>query len=263
MSSLCLICMSSHGISSHERETESCSHGQNVISICVEDMRIGAWLESTWPSIQFERHVRRPQIGELFVVDNIIAFKGGRRGHPFNFRCDFAKTTKACFQQDALLLKAFQSVSKTEPIYDVTGGLLHDATLLVASGFQVHAFEHNPYIYILADNGRLRAGDQLSALSYYCEDAQQSKRLKDAKIIYFDPMFTAASHTQKPSKKAQVLRHFAASDTEVKLHSQLAYFLSLPQVCRVVVKRGSSEPVLGTPTSVIEGTSIRYEMHIR
>ncbi|MEM1403275.1 MAG: class I SAM-dependent methyltransferase [Pseudomonadota bacterium] len=162
-------------------------------------------------------------------------------------------------------------------VIDSTGGYGIDAFLLADFGCTVTLTERNPVLGVLLDHAITRARsagdpwlrDVAERMHLLRGDANriESEVVSDAQVIYLDPMFPVTRRAA-PGKEMQVLQALLERD---KHHTPdpdgeaLFQWARQQGVPRIVVKRPRKAPLLGakTPSHMLEGKSVRYDVYVR
>lgn len=157
-------------------------------------------------------------------------------------------------------------------VLDATAGLGRDGYTLAALGAVVTLAERHPTTCALLEDARRRvlespaqapAGDRIEILNAdarsLCMDPRNADRWD---VIYLDPMYPDDGKAALPSKEMQILRDLTGGDDDADA------LLAPARHCarlRVVVKRPSKAPWLAgvAPTMQIEGTQLRFDVHVR
>jgi 16S rRNA (guanine1516-N2)-methyltransferase len=161
-------------------------------------------------------------------------------------------------------------------IYDFTAGLGTEAFLLAQAGFRVVAFERDPMVFALLDDGlsRLRAaiGEKINLNFVHTEATQYfNERREKAHAITLDPMFEgdATSGKSLPKKEMASLRKLLIPSTDEEMRS-LFYTAHSNAEARVIVKRPSGAPDLVStdetgrrlvPVHRLEGKTARFDIY--
>lgn len=158
-------------------------------------------------------------------------------------------------------------------VIDATAGLGRDAFVLATLGCQVQAFERQPVVAALLEDGLKRAeldpdvADITGRISlthgssHELLQAPESGWLAD--IVYLDPMFDHdAKQTAAVKKDMQAFRDVVGQDMDAD--ELLSRAIACAR-CRVVVKRArSAEPLAGkAPSYSLTGKSNRFDVYAR
>ncbi len=153
-------------------------------------------------------------------------------------------------------------------LWDLTAGLGVDSMMLAQAGFNVRAFERNPYLVLLLQQAlhQLKAKvspvfDRGGSLSFEMGESELSlvtpKEIPE--VIYYDPMYPAKRKTALPSKEMQVLRELHGTSGE---SSELLAKAVKVGARRVVVKRPHrAPPVISKPAGELVGKLVRYDIY--
>jgi 16S rRNA (guanine1516-N2)-methyltransferase len=170
---------------------------------------------------------------------------------------DFSRLTHRCrnSKKDPLFL-ATENIPRRVAI-DRTAGFGGDAVFLASLGFEVHAWERHPSVFVFlkeTEQWAHRQGFRLTA--HRGEAPDQNLR---AELVLLDPMFEETG-SAKPSKKMQWLRSQAAPWSQKEWDDYLN--LARRQAkSRVVLKAPPSTDLPGAlPTSQIEGQSFSWQI---
>jgi 16S rRNA (guanine1516-N2)-methyltransferase len=213
-----------------------------------------------------------------------IAARVGAEGDPESFvelrreseregrgvRCDLAAISLRGGAAEARGMPIARAVGDARTVVDATAGLLGDAFLLAAAGFEVTAIERSPEVHAVAADGLARAlrdprlaelvGGRLrlvhaDARAWLAERAG-TPEAPDAVVI--DPMFPPKrKRSALPRKEMVALREAVGPDPDA------AELLAAARSCarvRVVLKRGDDAPELAAPDWSIEGTTVRFDV---
>ena len=156
-------------------------------------------------------------------------------------------------------------------VVDATAGLGRDAFVLASLGCEVKAFERQPVVAALLEDGLLRATDDPEA-GPVCERIQLSFGSSHdllvppaqgwlADIVYLDPMFDHdPRQTAAVKKDMQAFRDIVGQDLDAD--ELLARAMSCAR-CRVVVKRArKAAPLAGkAPSYSLTGKSNRFHVY--
>ncbi len=211
--------------------------------------------------IRIEHH----QLGPL-VIDFIQDATHYRRRNPLG--------------RNDLLAKALGWSKGNRQVIDATLGLAEDAVFMAQLGFIVTGIEQNPYLYrVLAQSLQQAKGwlnesfvnknefQYLDRLYWLNGDSiQLLPEIKDADVIYLDPMFPEKKKSSLPRKEMQIFKSLIGEpQNEIQL---LEVALSVAKD-RVVVKRPLKGPAIGSEESKPKhrithsflGKAIRYDMY--
>jgi 16S rRNA (guanine1516-N2)-methyltransferase len=152
-------------------------------------------------------------------------------------------------------------------VIDATVGLGRDAFLLAALGCRVVALERSPIVYALLADGLARAHHDSAAadvidrrLTLMHADAIRRLPFIRAEVVYLDPMFPPRRRESAFVKKEmRMLRSAVGVDLDT---DRLFRAAQIAATRRVVVKRPRHAPARwGSPTSVIEGRAMRFDIY--
>ena len=158
-------------------------------------------------------------------------------------------------------------------VIDATAGLGRDAFVLATLGCQVQAFERQPVVAALLEDGLKRAefDPEVASItanitlthgsSHELLNPPESGWLAD--IVYLDPMFDHdAKQTAAVKKDMQAFRDVVGQDLDA--HELLNRAIACAR-CRVVVKRArTAEPLAGkAPSYSLTGKSNRFDVYAR
>lgn len=170
------------------------------------------------------------------------------------------------------IAKAIGVTSQYKPtVLDATAGLGRDSFVLASLGCKVQAFERNPVVAALLEDGlnRAKLDDEvgpiveLITLNYgisYQNDALQLTG-KQPDIVYLDPMFEHdPKQTAAVKKDMQAFRNIVGLDEDT---SSLIDWALQTARCRVAVKRAKKAPFLGdkAPSYSLKGKSNRFDIY--
>lgn len=211
--------------------------------------------------IRIEHH----QLGPL-VIDFIQDAAHYRRRNPLG--------------KNDLLAKALGWSKGNRQVIDATLGLAEDAVFMAQLGFIVTGIEQNPYLYRVLAQSLQQAKDWLNESFVNKNEFQYLDRLywlngdsiqllpeiKDADVIYLDPMFPEKKKSSLPRKEMQIFKSLIGEpQNEIQL---LDVALSVAKD-RVVVKRPLKGPAIGSEESKPKhrithsflGKAVRYDMY--
>lgn len=156
-------------------------------------------------------------------------------------------------------------------VFDATAGLGRDAFVLASLGCKITAFERNPVVAALLEDGLQRAltdaetaaitsqitlhyGSSLEQLTLVAQQQQPD-------IIYLDPMF-AHDHKQKAQVKKDMVAFHSLVGQDQDADELLAMALAHAR-CRVVVKRArKAQPLAGqAPSYALTGKANRFDVY--
>lgn len=175
-------------------------------------------------------------------------------------------------QKKEMLVRAAGCKSGIEStVADMTGGLGRDSFILAAAGCKVLAFEREPVIAALFNDGLERArnnpeaADIAQKITLIAGDstatlAEMITNGKSIDVIYLDPMFPARRKRALVKKELQLLQRLARpSDPEKLLAAALAAADK-----RVVVKRPLNASTLTryAPSHALSGKTIRFDVYM-
>lgn len=162
------------------------------------------------------------------------------------------------------LVRACKPVSGMK-IIDATGGWGRDAAILASFGAEVLLIERNPIIAALLADALERLSEQdkrIMKLSLQNTDARSYlTALSDAQmpdVIYIDPMHPVRNKAALVKKDMQALQQIIGADEDALELLRIA----IPKAKQhVVVKWPQKTKPLLTPTSSIEGKTIRFDRY--
>lgn len=212
----------------------------------------------------------------LFFDEHGLALQVTGKGAPGPVRAEFV-SGKLGYRREhgggagQLVAKAVGLQKTRQPLHvvDTTAGLGQDSFVLAGLGCRVTLFERSPVIHALLRDGLARA-----ALNEQCAplvarmtlrkgsstDWLLGEGLKQADVVYLDPMFPHREKSALVKKEMQIFRSVVGEDEDAP--ELLAAALQAAP-CRVVVKRPrKAEPIKGPPaTTRLEGKSSRYDIY--
>lgn len=211
--------------------------------------------------VRIEHH----QLGPL-VIDFIQDAAHYRRRNPLG--------------KNDLLAKALGWSKGNRQVIDATLGLAEDAVFMAQLGFVVTGIEQNPYLYRVLAQSLQQAKVWLNEQAVNKNEFQYLERLqwlngdsiqllpeiKDADVIYLDPMFPEKKKSSLPRKEMQIFKSLIGEpQNEIQL---LEVALSVAKD-RVVVKRPLKGPAIGSEDSKPKhrithsflGKAVRYDMY--
>lgn len=184
-------------------------------------------------------------------------------------RCDLSVVSLRGGRAEARSMPVARAMGEARSVVDATAGLLGDAFLLAAAGFEVTAIERSPVVHALAADGLRRAGldARLGALlggrlRLVRAEAREwlaaragTPEAPDAVLI--DPMFPPKrKRSALPRKEMVVLREVVGADLDA------AELLEAARKCarmRAVVKRSDDGAELGKADWTVGGTTVRFD----
>jgi 16S rRNA (guanine1516-N2)-methyltransferase len=194
--------------------------------------------------------------------------EGEREGR--GVRCDLSAISLRGGLAEARAMPIVKAVGEARTVVDATAGLLGDAFLLAAAGYEVTAIERSALVYLLAKDGLERAerdprlaellGGRLKVVHADARDwlAARAGTAEAPDAVVIDPMFPPKrKRSALPRKEMAALREAVGADVDA------AELLGAARSCarrRVVLKRGDDAPELAKPDWSIEGTTVRFDV---
>ncbi len=170
------------------------------------------------------------------------------------------------------LVKAVEGKRKTQlSILDMTAGLGQDSFCLASRGHHITAIEQNPYVFLLVNDGLIRAQqdiklqDSASRIRLYFANAINFATLdlshQAYDVIYLDPMFPERLKSAKVKKNMQLLHQLVGIDEQN--NDALFLFAQSFFAKKIVVKRPRlGEFLVGKrPTSQLIAKSSRFDIY--
>ncbi|MFZ9881686.1 MAG: class I SAM-dependent methyltransferase [Phycisphaerales bacterium] len=194
--------------------------------------------------------------------------EGEREGR--GVRCDLSTISLRGGRSEARGMPVCRAMGDARTVVDATAGLLGDAFLLAAAGFEVVAIERSPLIHAIAADGLARAmrdarlkeliGDRLRLVHADARDWLRTRagtpEAPDAVLI--DPMFPPKKKSSAlPRKEMVALREVVGADVDA---AELLAMARASARHRVILKRADDSTRLGEPDWTIEGTTIRFDV---
>lgn len=192
-----------------------------------------------------------------------VDFLRGRLGYR---RCHTSAATE-------MLFRAVGGTKKESPprVIDATAGLGRDAFLLAWLGCHVIAIERSVVMAALLRDGLRRAEVDPAICAVLRErfvlQLGDSRKLLRAlpveaypDVVFLDPMFPVRKKSAAVQKEMRICRLVAGEEEDAPELLAIAREIARH---RVVVKRPRTAPPLLTPTYVLEGRSIRYDIYLR
>ncbi|MFM7051420.1 MAG: class I SAM-dependent methyltransferase [Planctomycetota bacterium] len=194
--------------------------------------------------------------------------EGDREGR--GVRCDLGAISLRGGRAEARAMPVAKAVGDARTVVDATAGLLGDAFLLAAAGFEVTAIERSPLVHAVVRDGLERAlrDPRLAALiggrlrlvhadaRAWLEAAAGTPDAPDAVLI--DPMFPPKKkRSALPRKEMVVLREAVGTDEDA------GGLLTAARRCarmRVALKRADDAAELATPDWRTEGKTVRFDV---
>lgn len=168
-----------------------------------------------------------------------------------------------------ILFRALGIEKSVVNVVDLTCGLARDAAMMSQIGFQVHAIERNPLLWLLVTEAQKKSqspwaqrikflfGDSAQCIEQVLGDRTSDFFAKTA--VYFDPMFPQKKKSALPSKEMQIFKQIVGPDEDAD--RVLEKYLGFPWA-RVVVKRPlQADFVLRKPKFSMEGKLVRYDVY--
>ena len=166
------------------------------------------------------------------------------------------------------LVKSLGDFKAGETIWDISFGQGLDSLLFLKLGMRVIAYERNPFIFALAEDGigRARASNALNEfidwdlIELRLGDALPEMNVRTApEYIYFDPMFADKSKAL-PRKEMQFFSALVGNDADAFQVLERARKFAAK---RTVVKRSNSADALSLGvTHAFTGKLVRYDMYL-
>lgn len=162
------------------------------------------------------------------------------------------------------LIKACKPCSGMK-IIDATAGWGRDAAILASFGAEVFMLERNPVMIALLQDALNRqtqtdcqqlklALQGVDAVTYL--DSLKEKDYPD--VIYIDPMHPERSKSALVKKDMQILQHMIGADLDAL---ELITLARKRVKSRVVVKWPQKMNFLVSPTSSVEGKTVRFDVY--
>jgi 16S rRNA (guanine1516-N2)-methyltransferase len=169
-----------------------------------------------------------------------------------------------------LLIKALGiKPSIQHDVFDATAGLGKDSFIIASRGATVTMFEKNPIIFILLENGLMRANndDKISNISTNMSlinsDFLEYTPDKKPYAVYLDPMFPERRKSALVKKDMQIFHIILHNTTPTDENLMLQKALDIAEK-KVVVKRPIKAPNLAgkCPNHVVLGKTCRYDVYL-
>ena len=207
----------------------------------------------------------------LEVTDESIILHSEIQSQPVRFEHSFTSTRwiKRVHQPGQALLKAFRA--KKNPlkrIYDLTLGWGRDSVLLMANGFKLVSFEHNPLFYhllvylrdIAIENEYTRYLSDWQLKLVDASEVLDSLTDDEPHGLYLDLMFPVHKSTAKPGKDLQLLQQYSDNMNESVLIEKV--FKS--NANRLVVKRPLHAPFINErkPDICYREKTVRFDVYL-
>jgi 16S rRNA (guanine1516-N2)-methyltransferase len=197
----------------------------------------------------------------LYLGERLELLEAGSKTGPVYV--DFETLAKRSKQKKDLIAKAVGIKSSYRPtIIDATAGLGQDAFILASYGCQVTMIERSKVIAALLQDGleRARHLETVSGLTLLQGDAKDLlPTVPTPDVIYLDPMYPESGKTALKRKEMRLFRELLGDDLDVDEVLELA--LQTAQK-RVVLKRPLKAKKLGKPSSIFEGSTIRFDVYL-
>ncbi|MFK8138736.1 MAG: class I SAM-dependent methyltransferase [Bdellovibrionales bacterium] len=163
----------------------------------------------------------------------------------------------------------YKAVGKVDGlVLDGTAGLGRESLLLQRLGYNVCAFEKNPYVYTLISNAlgelfehkSIVAAKQKLKIHFGCFSEFNRLGLDNLELIYLDPMFPDRTKKAKVKKEMQVFHRLCGTNDEAALMIDMAYGLK-PK--KIVVKRPKTSEILlpKLKPKLYGNDSLRFEVY--
>ena len=170
--------------------------------------------------------------------------------------------TKNSFYKDPLA-KAI-GIKKGKVVHtlvDTTGGTLSDTLLMLSYGVRkIIVFERNPLVAALIFNALRYFGHSDKIIFYPHNFKNFESIIKEADVIYFDPMYKIKKSKTAPKKEMAFFRELLDFDDD---QIKLAHDLQILNHNRLVIKRSSKNPsLLDRADFTISGKSTCYDVYL-
>lgn len=160
-------------------------------------------------------------------------------------------------------------------VWDTTAGLGRDAYILASLGCQLQLIERSPILFLLLQDGLLRAANDPIAAPIVArmhltlgnartileniDDPEQAN--PPLEVIYLDPMYPSRSKSALTKKEMRIIRGMVGDDKDADALLSTALTKAL---YRVVVKRPTSaDPLPGPrPDFTIAGGNNRFDIYL-
>jgi 16S rRNA (guanine1516-N2)-methyltransferase len=164
------------------------------------------------------------------------------------------KKTMKSYKQESLYKALALAKNKEALVADATLGTGKDSLLMKIMGAEVHAYERNPWVYLLALDAYHRLSSK-NGLTLHFGSIDKSYP-----FIYFDPMFPEKKKSALPPKEMQIFKALVGDDLDQAIEaSRLLNFSSK----RLLVKRPSwALPVLPKPHMSYDTKLMRLDAYV-
>ena len=171
--------------------------------------------------------------------------------------------------QNEMLGRAIGIKSNRHPwVFDATAGLGRDAYVLADLGCKVTLVERSAVLAFVLQEGLNRAvisqfnevREAAARMLVQCEDSTEICAAPD-QVIYLDPMFEERKGSAASKKDLSVLQalHGHSADDQ-----RLIDWAFTQPVSRIVVKRPlKAAPLTASPSHVLKGKSVRFDVYVR
>lgn len=164
-----------------------------------------------------------------------------------------------------LLPRALGASSGIRQVVDLSAGLGQDAVFLAQLGFSVVALERHPVIgFLLQEALKASQRPELERLQFEIVSAsdwlRDSRKTAGIEAAYFDPMYPVKKKSALPRQEMVLFRSLAGDDGDAAETANAAFEVFR----RLVVKRPlHGQPLKPNPTSMVKGTTVRYDVYTR
>jgi 16S rRNA (guanine1516-N2)-methyltransferase len=164
------------------------------------------------------------------------------------------KKTMKSYKQESLYKALALGKSNDVLVADATLGTGKDSLIMKIMGAQVHAYERNPWVYLLALDARHRLSSK-NGLTLHFGSIDHSYP-----FIYFDPMFPEKKKSALPPKEMQIFKLLVGEDLDQTQEAE-----RLKNLCskRLLVKRPSwAAPLIPKPHMSYETKLMRIDTYV-
>lgn len=162
-----------------------------------------------------------------------------------------------------LIAKALGSGRYGLSVLDLSAGLGIDSVFISQLGFQVHAIERNPILFLALETAWNQMSEEFKQkVKFHFASAESFLEKTDLQfdVIYFDPMFPEKKKSALPKQEMIIFRQLVGADEDAT--DVVQKVLKLKKAKRLVVKRPIKAPLLlEKPQNQVEGKLIRFDIY--
>jgi 16S rRNA (guanine1516-N2)-methyltransferase len=164
------------------------------------------------------------------------------------------KKTMKSYKQESLYKALALAKNKEALVADASLGTGKDSLVMKIMGAQVHSYERNPWVYLLALDAYHRLSSK-NGLTLHFGSID-----KPYPFIYFDPMFPEKKKSALPPKEMQIFKSLVGEDLDQA--TEAARLLGCTEK-RLLVKRPNwADPILPNPHMNYETKLMRIDAYV-